>query len=323
MNKVNSNANANGMPFVLDFSLIDVINVNEMLDAYLSEGIDLHPKYDKDGNIHVDVEHNPNHNDGVNTSVLDNPTSFNLNVPKIKTLPTTINVWSIFQRTKLSQQTKIASSDGNPLIYAFKNEKNYSFKSAYDKETIQALIDQILDKFVDRWYASIDDNVATVVCPSGNALNDFFAKAFEKATNGKGKNVQLYDNVLTKATVEDVKYHVFDDPNSELNRWLFSLSDAKAKNAKRKLDKSFSRMENEHKGLFSYHFIEDSSIRNMISKSMSVNMESHADIDNKHVLLLDDTISRGKTLQEAYQLICSSYNPKSVTALTLFSPLKK
>lgn len=315
--------NNNEIPFELNFSLVDSINIDEMLDVCLLEGIDLHPEYDDDGKIKISVEHNPTHNSGINTSTTDNPTSFKLNVPKIKTLPTSINVWSIFQRTKLESPTKVASSDGNPLIYAFKHEKNYVFKSAYDKIEIQKMMDQILDKFVDSWFASINNDVATIICPSGNTLNDFFAKAFKKIAENHGHHVKLYDDVLTKASIEDVKYHVFDDPNSELNRWLFSLNDFKAEDIKRKLNKSFVKMENEHKGLFSYHFIEDPLIRNMIGKSMSIHLESHANIDGKSVLLLDDTISRGKTLQEAYQLVCSSYNPKDVTALTLFSPLSK
>lgn len=313
----------NKIPFELNFSLVDSIDINEMLDNYLLEGIDLHPKYDKNGKLQISIEHNPTHNKGVNTSTIDNPSSYCLDVPKIKTLPTTINVWSIFQRTKLDTNAKIAATDGNPLVYAMKNEKNYVFKSTYDKNTIQSLMDQILDKFVKQWFSSVHEDIATIVCPSGNALNDFFAKAFKKVAEGNGKKVILYDDVLTKSTADDVKDYVLDDPNSELNRWLFSLSDAKANDVKRKLDRSFDRMEKEHRGMFSYHFIEDPTIRNMIGKSMSICLESHADIDGKHVLLLDDTISRGKTLQEAYQLICSSYNPKSVTALTLFSPLKR
>ena len=103
-----------GIPFELNFSLVDSIDIDEMLNDYMLEGIDLHPKYDANDKIQISVEHNPTHNKGVNTSTIDNPSSFSLSVPKIKTLPSTINVWSIFQRTQLDSKARTASSDGNP-----------------------------------------------------------------------------------------------------------------------------------------------------------------------------------------------------------------
>ena len=310
-----------GIPFELNFSLDETINIKDMVDDYVNEGIDIHPKYTKDNKIEFEVSHNARHSKGVDTSVKSNPTSFSLNVPKIKTLPDVIQVWSIFQRTKLD--VVAGSSDGNPLVYAFKKEKNYVFRSEYDKKTLQDLMNKILDKFAKQWFSSISGDVATVICPSGNTLNDHFAQAFKDVSEKNGFDVNLYDDFLTKATVEDVMQHVLDDPNSEVNHWLLSLDLRKAKDARARIDAYFNRMEKEHNGMFSYHFIEDPKIRNMISKSMSLSFRSHEDIDGKNVLLLDDTISRGKTLQEAYQLICSSYNPKTVTALTLFSQLKK
>jgi hypoxanthine-guanine phosphoribosyltransferase len=45
-------------------------------------------------------------------------------------------------------------------------------------------------------------------------------------------------------------------------------------------------------------------------------------IDGENIIVIDDTMSQGKTLSEACQLLCGSYLPKSIVALTLFSPLK-
>ena len=310
-----------GIPFKLNLSLDETIDIKDMVEDYVNEGIDIHPKYTKDHQIEFEVSYNPRHDKGINTSIKSNPTSFKLAVPKIKTLPNMIQVWSIFQRTPLD--AVVGSSDGNPLVYAFKKEKNYVFKSEYDKKILQDLMHKILEKFSKEWFASISGDAATIVCPSGNALNDNFALAFKKTAEASGNKVALYDDFLTKAAVEDVRYCIFDDPRSDVNRWLFSLPNNKAKLARAKIEAYLDHMEKEHDGIFSYHFIEDPKIRNMISKSMSLNLKSHEDIDGKNILLLDDTISRGKTLQEAYQLICSSYDPKTVTALTLFSQLKR
>lgn len=44
-------------------------------------------------------------------------------------------------------------------------------------------------------------------------------------------------------------------------------------------------------------------------------------INDKNVLLIDDTISRGQTIKETCSIIKYSYKPKSVSVLTLISPL--
>lgn len=311
----------NGIPFELNFSLDETISIKDMVADYVNEGIDVHPKYTKDNEIEFEVSYDAKHDKGVDASVETNPTSFNSSVPKIKTLPDYIQVWSIFKRTKLD--VIVGSSDGNPLVYAFKKEKNYVFKTECDKNDLYQLMNTILDKFVKQWFSSISGDAATIICPSGNALNDSFAKSFARVASENGHNIKIYDDFLVKATVEDVMHHVFDDPNSAMNRWLMSLDAKTAKSMRRRMDSYFGRMDEEHNGIFSYHFIEDPKLRNMVSKSMSLNFKSHKDIDEKNILFLDDTISRGKTLQEAYQLVCSSYNPKTVTALTMFSQFNR
>jgi orotate phosphoribosyltransferase-like protein len=45
-------------------------------------------------------------------------------------------------------------------------------------------------------------------------------------------------------------------------------------------------------------------------------------IEGENVIVIDDTMSQGKTLAEACQLLCGSYLPKTIVGLTLFSPLK-
>ena len=104
--------------------------------ALMNEGIDL--TYSKDG---VKVSYNSKHQQGINAKLKDNPTSVDLLVPKIEVQQGIVRVYSILQRTPM--KVAVGSSDGNPLVYAFKNENNYSFKSEYDKKTIQDCIDRI------------------------------------------------------------------------------------------------------------------------------------------------------------------------------------
>jgi len=309
-----------GIPFELKFSRLDVIDIKSFVDDMLDEGIDLHPAYDEEGNMKFDVSYNPRHSKGIDTSLERNPTSFDLEVPKIKLLDGKLQVFSVFKRTKM--KSPFGSPDGNPLVYAFKDENNYRFKTEYDKLVIQQLISQILDKFVKSYFAALSGNVATIVCPSENELNSKFAEALAKAASANDKKMNLFDSVLTKLSVDTVVHDVFDNANSPMNRWLVSIGKRAAREMRRQLDEYFDRMRKEHNNVFSYHFIKNPDLRNIITKTMSIEEHTHAGIDGKHVLVVDDTVSRGKTLAEAYELICTSYNPASITALTLFSPLK-
>lgn len=282
--------------------------------ALMNEGIDL--TYSKDG---VKVSYNPKHQQGINARLEDNPTSVDLLVPKIEVQQEIVRVYSILQRTPM--KVAVGSSDGNPLVYAFKNENNYSFKSEYDKKTIQDCIDMIIKKFVEKYFSSIEGNVATIVCPSENTLNNVFAYAFRKNAESLGKFINLYDDILVKYPVEDFRYEVIDNPKSDLNQWILSLPADTAMKKRAILDKALDKMDASHNGVFAYHFIKDPDIRKHISSTMKTPSNAK-DINDENIIVLDDTVSQGKTLVEACSLLYGSYLPKTVTALTLFSPLK-
>ena len=46
-------------------------------------------------------------------------------------------------------------------------------------------------------------------------------------------------------------------------------------------------------------------------------------INDKNVLILDDTIATGKTVSEIAKLTVDTFSPKKVTIITLFSALHK
>lgn len=305
----------NGMPLYLHCALVEQLSAKRLSNESLNEGIDL--SYSSDG---IKVSYNPKHNRGVNAKLADNPTKFDLSVPAIKLQNGIVPVYSILQRTPM--KVVAGSADGNPLVYAFKNENGYAFKSDYDKKTIQDCIDAILKKFVEQYFAAIEGNVTTIVCPSENLLNKTFAYAFRKNAEALGKTVNLQEDDLVKFPVDDIRSEIVDDATSELNRWLISLPKSTAMKKRAILDKALDKMDAEHNGAFAYHFIKDNDIRKHISCTMK--LSSHAKhIEGENVIVLDDTISQGKTLSEAFQLLCGSYLPKSIVGLTLFSPLIK
>lgn len=83
-------------------------------------------------------------------------------------------------------------------------------------------------------------------------------------------------------------------------------------------------MDEKRNGYFTYHIVLNRDMRNMISSSLSAcNNETYSGafspINDKHVFLVDDLMSRGSTLKDATRNLCSCYHPASVTALALLS----
>lgn len=304
----------NYIPLYLNCMLVKRLSINKLEEESINEGIDL--SYGLDG---IKVSYNPKHNKGIDFSLDKNPTLKNLAVPEIKIQKGIVPVYSILQRTPM--KTTVGSSDGNPLVYAFKNENGYSFKSDYDKKTIQNAIDAILRKFAKNYFSAINGKVATIVCPSENSLNQIFAYAFRKNAEAIGKNINIQEDYLVKYPVDDIRTEIIDNASSDLNKWFMSLPPSTAARKRTILDKALDKMDVEHNGVFAYHFIKDVDIRKHISSTMKLS-SNVKNIDGEDVIVLDDTMSQGKTVSEACQLLCGSYLPKSIVALTLFSPLK-
>lgn len=303
------------IPLYLYCSLVKELKTKNLLDSQISEGIDL--TYGQDS---IKVSYNPKHKKGINASLKDNPTIVDLDVPAIKIQDGIIPVYSILQRTPM--KVAAGSSDGNPLVYAFKNENGYSFKSDYDKKTIQDAIDEIIKKFISSYFSALDGSTSTIVCPSENSLNQLFAYAFRKNAESLGKTISIQEDYLVKYPIDDIRTEIVDNANSSLNKWLMSLPKNLALRKHALLDKALDKMDVEHNGTFAYHFIKDIDIRKHISNTMKLSANAK-NINGENVIVLDDTMSQGKTLIEACQLLCESYMPNSIVALTLFSPLKK
>lgn len=322
---MNDSKTKDAIPFQVNFAQIENINISEIVNGTINEGIEVKPN-DNENDPGGRVSYNPNHNDGVDSSVEHNPTQSNLNVSAIDINPNFIKVYSIMQRVALTKS--VIGTDGNPLLYAFKNEKGFRFDSDKDKAQIKKDIHTILGKFVDQYFTAINDEVATIVIPSGNKLNDSFAGWFTSAVKKRGKQVKVYSDVLDKLDTEVIRDEVLDDARSDFNRWIGKLPTAKALKIKQKLIGYLEDMDSNHGGTFSYHFVKDPEIRNHMSMSMKMSKtpsiaKEYGSINECHVLLLDDSVSRGASMREAYNLLVHYYHPKSITGLVLFSPDQK
>ena len=79
-------------------------------------------------------------------------------------------------------------------------------------------------------------------------------------------------------------------------------------------------------GVFSYKYIEENYRKYVIlsmyiSDEVKSNLELANVINGKRVLVLDDTVTSGKTISDSAETFMETFDPKDITFLTLFSPL--
>lgn len=262
----------------------------------LNEGIDINDQK-------REITYNPNHQDNLDTSVENNPVVDRTIIPGVE-------VWSIFRR-KWSRQ-----GDGNPFIYALKREKGWHFRSENDRKLIEAQINAVVDKFLDK-----SNYNATVLIPSSSNVNEYLAGV----VLSKSKDIQRIDGLLRKISTQEAEDYaledgstfrkVYDDENNE-NRFNYAMGDLRLY-----LDK-MNRFKN---GIFTRHLIDDKEMRNAMDKTFELSDDPDntyaPKINGKNLLIIDDTISRGQSVQEAVSRLRQCYAPKSITVLTLLSKL--
>ena len=97
------------------------------MNRVLNEGIDFDPNTKT-------VSFNPSHEDNVDSSIENNSTM-------LGDIVLNIQVWSIFKRKKGVRE------DANPLIYAFKGECGWTFRTDDDRIAIEQQFETIASKF--------------------------------------------------------------------------------------------------------------------------------------------------------------------------------
>lgn len=316
------NIDSNVMAFMPEFSQVAEYKAEECALVELDEGIDV--SYARGKDEYNRVFHNSSHNRGIDSTLAHNPVVKHIEVPTLDINSDDMKIYSILKRTNAAPNN--VGKDGNPLLYALKKEKGYQFASKRDRKYIKHDIKLILDKFVKQYFAAIQNDIATVIVPSGNNLNAMFADWFEDAVKRNGYKMKVYDDILEKVTTETVLNDVIDDGRSDFTRWLGSLPEKKATLMKKTLLLCLDNMDKTHNGAFSYHLVTNSEIRNHLSLSMKLSKTPSIAheckfINDCNVILLDDSISRGTSLKEAYSLLVQCYHPTNITGLTLFSSL--
>ena len=265
--------------------------VAQAIDNVIKEGIDFDPHTKT-------VSYNPSHEKNVDTSIEHNPTMDGDIVPNVQ-------VWSIFKRKRGLR------GDGNPLVYALKGEGGWTFRDESDRNAIEKQFDAIATKFATMYPVGV-----TILMPSGSELNMHIADV----VMSKSRNAELIKGVICKLTTEEVDDIVLDF-NSKFRDFYKDEFNSKYYELGRYLD----LMDKERNGYFSRHLIKNNQMRDVLDSTLKLSDDRFAEFANKingqDVLIIDDTISRGKSIKEACQIMLESYAPKSITVLTLLSKL--
>lgn len=272
--------------------------LNEIVKETVSqvlEGIDV----DKEN---LTVGFNPTHQDYIYTNDPWNP-------QPIYNIVRGYKVISIFSR-KMSDDRL----DGNPLIYALKG-KDWQLK--HPKYDIMAL----LRRFVAVTKELKEHYDVIITIPSSNALNTEILQKVKRLI----PHSDAFSDFFQKYSANDV-YERFLD-----SEWLSRTyaNEADRKKMHRNIYKALDSMCKLNHGIFSYKFIKPIELRDAIKQSMGISDKyqdefSYADrINGKNILIIDDTVTSGKTLSDSADAIMEMYDPKSITFLTLFSPLNK
>jgi hypothetical protein len=258
--------------------------VQEEISKYfnISEGIDIDAK-------NLTVSFNPNHQENVDTNDPWNP------MPIYNTV-NNHTVISIFLR----KDNK--SNDGNPLIYALKQHKWHFKNPDYD-------LHALLRRFV-AVTKELNDNYDTLlVTPSSNELNRYIFSYVKRLLHFEND----YQFAFVKNTANDV-YERFIETTKNIPNNIHS-----------RIYKAIRNMNKDNNGIFSYKFLPKD-LRSYIGQTIGINADlddlAFADaINDKKVLIIDDTVTSGKTISDSSNALLSMYAPKSITFLTLFSSL--
>ena len=176
---------------------------------------------------------------------------------------------------------------------------------------IKDRINDIVNKFASMYPVGV-----TIMIPSGNALNDMIADLIKD----KCKNAIVLKGVISKITTEAVDELVML-PNSDFRKhYQDNFEDAYDE-----LSGYLETMDKQRNGYFSRHFVKNDEMRQVLNKTMTTTQAAYARyaklINNQNVLVVDDTITHGQTIEEACKIVADVYFPKTITVLTLMSRL--
>jgi len=179
----------------------------------------------------------------------------------------------------------------NPLIWALKNKK-WKFKNPrYDVMFILRRLVAVTKELHEKF-----DVIITT--PSSSNLNNELLSKIERLI----PHSKSYKNFFVKYSAKEVY-------------------DALPNMYKKKLGVYFQEMQRANGGAFSYKYIP-ADLRNKIGETIRINggLDLANEINGKRILILDDTITTGKTISDSAKALMNTFAPASITFFTIMTP---
>lgn len=236
-----------------------------------------------------------------------------------------ITVYSIFKRMQLSEpQKKFLGiedrhiGDANPVILALKKEKNWKFNSNSDEDSFWRSFEYLLR----RWMREHKNEFETaLVVPTSSDLNAKIVEKMKKLAAEVGIT-SFIEKGLVKLPAKDVLEMSADHDSFFYNYW----SEKNIYRQKyRELSEYIDNMIIMRKGQFRYHDIPDTELRKTVLDTIYWDPEFKDyyinELNDKNLLIVDDSITLGQTIDNTLKAISSMYHPNSICVLTMFSKL--
>lgn len=259
------------------------------------------------------VSFNPNHQNNVDTNDPYNPRPFYDELEGHKVI-------SVFER-----KSSDSRYDGNPLIYALKNygkseeelKKSKSSTSKWRFANPQYDILALMRRFV-AVTKEFDTPFDTIVyVPSTSPLNAYVARCIKRLKGG-----DIVRRFFTKYDASYVQDYLLDE-----DEVLSRFSEEERDGLRDKIRTAFYTMRTYNNDKFSYKFFNDVRLRQYMPQSMMVSDEVilsdevTSKINDKRVLVVDDTITSKKTLSDSSNAILETFYPNEIIFFTLFTSL--
>lgn len=188
-------------------------------------------------------------------------------------------------------------------------KRSWTFKTDKDRNAVHQQIELITEKFLKMFPAGF-----TIIIPSSNGLSKYIAEIMKR----KSSDILLIDDILLKVTTEEALDAAMENGSLFKKEYKGRVESALAE-----LEVYLKDMDEHYEGYFTRHKVMNERMREVlvytIKHSETAERKYKKDIDNSDILLIDDSIHAGQTVQEAINVINGLYNPKSVTVLTLLS----
>ena len=295
-----------------------MIMIKSYLHNHINEGFDV---------LGRKILLNPRHNLMLDTRLSGEPVKYTI---YSNALQKDIEVYSVFKRVELldSEKKQIglktrSNGDSNPVIYSLKKENGWGFLKKEDEEQFWKIFEHILRKWL-REHKNQYDTV--VMVPSSSHINKNIIEMIQKLSEEVG-----IGSFITKGLIKMTTSEV-EDMASDYDSYFY-----KYWSARNKFDEAFEKLQGYLEemdydtdsetgaGTFTYHFISDMNLRTTVIDTIKWDPKYKdrykKELNDTNVLIVDDSITHGISIDSTLKAISNYYNPASVSVLTMFSKL--